>query len=151
VEISARADYAVRALLVLAAREPDRVKAEYIADEQHMPRGFVESILGELRRAGFVRSQRGNVGGYALVRPSSAITVGSVIRAMDGPLAQVRGRRPHDMTYDGVAEHLPTMWIAVRASLRQVLDETTLLELLTGQLPAHVRRLAETADAWLPR
>jgi Rrf2 family protein len=151
VDISAKADYAVRSLLVLASRDPERVKADQIAEEQDMPRGFVESILGDLRRAGFVRSHRGVVGGYSLARPATEITIGSVIRAIDGPLAQVRGWRPHEAKYDGVAEHLPTMWIAVRASLRRVLDETTVHQLLTGRLPAHVRRMAETGDAWLPR
>lgn len=150
-EISAKTDYAVRALLELAARAPDLVKIEVIIGEQRLPRKFVEAILGELRRAGLVRSQRGAEGGYALAHPPSEITLGQVIRAVDGPLAEVRGLRPHETTYTGVAEQLPYVWVAVRAALRRVLDETTLQQLLTGKLPAHVRRMVEAPDAWLPR
>jgi Rrf2 family protein len=151
VQISAKTDYALRALLSLAAREPELVKIDTIVREQQLPRKFVEAILGELRRAGIVRSQRGAEGGYALARPSREITLGAVIRAVDGPLAEVRGLRPHETTYAGVAEHLPQVWVAVRASLRRVLDETTLAQVLSGALPAHVRRLNDAPDAWLPR
>ena len=150
-EISAKTDYAVRALLELAAREPSLVKVDAIIGEQQLPRKFVEAILGELRRAGLVRSQRGADGGYALALPASEITLGAVIRAVDGPLAEVRGLRPHETTYTGVADHLPEVWVAVRAALRHVLDETTLQQVLTGQLPSHVRRMIEAPDAWLPR
>lgn len=150
-QISAKTDYAVRALLSLAAREPALVKIDTVVTEQGMPRKFVEAILGELRRAGLVRSQRGAEGGYALARPASQITLGSVIRAVDGPLAEVRGLRPHETEYAGVASHLPIVWVAVRSSLRLVLDETSLSDVLTGELPEHVRRLTEEPDAWLPR
>jgi Rrf2 family protein len=151
VQISAKTDYAVRALLSLAAREPALVKIDVVVTEQGLPRKFVEAILGELRRAGLVRSQRGADGGYALARPAREITLGAVLRAVDGPLAEVRGLRPHETTYAGVAEHLPEVWVAVRASLRRVLDETSLSQVLSGSLPAHVRRLNEAPDAWLPR
>jgi Rrf2 family protein len=151
VQISAKSDYAIRALLSLSAHEPDLVKADVIVAEQGLPRKFVEAILGELRRAGLVRSQRGAVGGYALARPAKQITLASVIRAVDGPLAEVRGLRPHETTYSGVAKHLPDVWVAVRASLRHVLDETTLADVLDGTLPAHVRALADNPDSWLPR
>ena len=150
-EISAKTDYAVRALLGLAQRAPHLVKVDEIITEQQLPRKFVEAILGELRRAGLVRSQRGAEGGYALARPAADITLGQVIRAVDGPLAEVRGLRPHETTYTGVAQHLPEVWVAVRASLRRVLDETTLQHVLTGKLPPHVRRMVEAPDAWLPR
>ena len=150
-QISAKTDYAVRALLSLAAREPQLVKIDTVVTEQGMPRKFVEAILGELRRAGLVRSQRGAEGGYALARPASEIKLGSVIRAVDGPLAEVRGLRPHETEYAGVASHLPMVWVAVRSSLRQVLDETSLSDVLSGDLPEHVRRLTEEPDAWLPR
>ncbi len=150
-QISAKSDYAVRALLSLAAREPQLVKIDTIIAEQTLPRKFVEAILGELRRAGIVRSQRGADGGYALARSSTDITLGAVIRAVDGPLAEVRGLRPNETTYAGVAEHLPQVWVAVRSSLRQVLDETTLAQVLSGQLPAHIRELNDMPDAWLPR
>jgi Rrf2 family protein len=151
VQISAKSDYAIRALLNLAAHEPDLVKVDVIVREQRLPRKFVEAILGELRRASIVRSQRGAEGGYALARPASEITLGAVIRAVDGPLAEVRGLRPHETTYDGVAQHLPAVWIAVRTSLRRVLDETTLAQVLSGKLPAQVRRMVDEPDAWLPR
>ena len=116
-EISAKTDYAVRALLSLAARAPELVKVDVVIGEQALPRKFVEAILGELRRAGLVRSQRGAEGGYALAKPPSEITLGSIFRAVDGPLAEVRGLRPHETTYEGVAAHLPDVWVAVRASL----------------------------------
>jgi Rrf2 family protein len=151
VQISAKSDYAVRALLSLAVRAPELVKIDTVIGEQRLPRKFVEAILGDLRRAGIVRSQRGAEGGYALARPAEEISLGQVIRAVDGPLAEVRGLRPHETTYAGVAEHLPAVWVAVRASLRQVLDETTLAQVLSGELPEHVRRLTDAPDAWLPR
>ncbi|HET6878062.1 MAG TPA: Rrf2 family transcriptional regulator [Jatrophihabitans sp.] len=150
-QISAKTDYAVRALLSLAAREPELVKIDTVISEQGLPRKFVEAILGELRRAGLVRSQRGAEGGYALARPAAEITLGAVIRAVDGPLAEVRGLRPNETTYAGVAQHLPAVWVAVRASLRRVLDETTIADVLSGALPEHVHRLTEAPDAWLPR
>jgi Rrf2 family protein len=151
VDISAKTDYAVRALLALAEHAPELVKVDVVVEEQGLPRKFVEAILGELRRAGLVRSQRGAEGGYALALPAREITIGAVMRAVDGPLAEVRGLRPHETSYVGVAEHLPEVWVAVRASLRRVLDETTLAHVLAGRLPAHVRRLVEAPDAWLPR
>ena len=150
-QISAKTDYAVRALLSLAAHEPHLVKIDTVVTEQGMPRKFVEAILGELRRAGLVRSQRGAEGGYALARPAKEITLGAVLRAVDGPLAEVRGLRPHETEYSGVAQHLPEVWVAVRGALRRVLDETTLAQVLSGSLPTHVRRLVEAPDAWLPR
>lgn len=150
-EISAKSEYAVRALLELASREPDLVKAETIVASQELPRKFVESILSELRRGGLVRSVRGADGGYGLARPASQISVGAVIRAVDGPLAEVRGLRPHETAYTGTAEHLPEVWIALRASVRRILDETSLQQVLTGQLPRHVRRFTDNAESWLPR
>jgi Rrf2 family protein len=151
VEISAKSDYAVRALLELAAHAPELVKIDGIVSEQQLPRKFVEAILGDLRRAGLVRSMRGADGGYALARPPGEISIGSVIRAVDGPLAEVRGLRPDEMNYTGVAEHLPGLWVAVRASLRRVLDETSLQQLLTGRMPPHVRRMIDDPDAWVRR
>nr|WP_269329323.1 Rrf2 family transcriptional regulator [Kineosporia babensis] len=151
VQISAKTDYAVRALLMLASKSPELVKVDVLIAQQDLPRKFVEAILSELRRAGLVRSQRGADGGYALARPADQITIGSVIRVVDGPLAEVRGLRPHETAYTGVAEHLPTVWVAMRHSLRMVLDETTLQDVLTGELPAGVRAMAEAPDAWLAR
>jgi Rrf2 family protein len=151
VEISAKSDYAVRALLELAARAPELVKIDVIVGDQQLPKKFVEAILGDLRRAGIVRSMRGADGGYALARPASEISIGAVIRAVDGPLAEVRGLRPDEMNYIGLAEHLPGLWVAVRASLRRVLDETSLQQLLSGKMPAHVRRMIEDPNAWARR
>ncbi|MDQ1730263.1 MAG: hypothetical protein QOK10_422 [Pseudonocardiales bacterium] len=150
-EISAKSDYAVRALLELAAKAPDLVKIDVIVGDQQLPRKFVEAILGDLRRAGIVRSMRGADGGYALARPASEISIGSVIRAVDGPLAEVRGLRPDEMNYTGLAQHLPGLWVAVRASLRRVLDETSVQQLLSGKMPAHVRRMIDDPNAWARR
>jgi Rrf2 family protein len=135
VQISAKADYAVRAMLELAAHGPDLVKANVLIDHQGLPRKFVETILVELRRAELVCSHRGAEGGYTLARPANTISLGSIIRAVDG----------------GAAQHLPEVWVAARASLRRVLDETSLAHVLSGKLPTHVRRLADSPEAWLPR
>src|SRR5947199_8006568 len=116
-----------------------------------MPRKFLETILADLRRAGYVQSTRGVDGGYALSRPPGEICVGDVLRAVDGPLAGVRGMRPEDAVYDGSAVHLQELWIAVRAAVRRVLDEVSLAELARGRLPAHVRRLIADHEAWRPR
>lgn len=152
VDISAKTDYAVRALLTIAAVEgASPVSADTLAQEQQLPRKFLESILGDLRRGGLVVSQRGAAGGYTLARPADQIAVAEVFRVVAGPLAEVRGLRPHETSYDGAAQHLPTLWVAVRASLREVLDETSLADLLTGQLPDHVRELADRPGAWQSR
>ncbi len=154
VDISARTDYAVRAMLILAAAQSDGsgpVSVETLAQRQDLPRKFLEAIAADLRTAGLVTSTRGARGGYALARPASGTSLGDVFRAVDGPLAEVRGLRPHETAYDGVAEHLPTVWVAVRAALREVLDRTTLADVLRGDLPEHVRRLADEPDAWLNR
>ena len=154
VEISAKTDYAVRAMLELAnAAEPDAapVSVDVLAKGQGLPRKFLEAILADLRRAGLVISTKGARGGYRLARPAAEIPIGSVFRAVDGPLAEVRGRRPHQTEYEGVAEHLPVLWVAVRASLRQVLDDTSLEQLRTGALPQRVRELADEPDAWVSR
>jgi Rrf2 family protein len=122
-------------VLELAAHGPELVKSELLIAHQELPRKFVEAILGELRRASIVRSRRGVDGGYGLTRAPSAITIGSIIRAVDRPLAEVHGLRPHETTYQGAAQHLPNVWVAVRASLRRVLDDTTVAQVLSGHLP----------------
>jgi Rrf2 family protein len=149
--ISARGDYAVRAALGLAARYPHVVSAAAIASEQDMPRKFLEAVLGDLRRAGLVRGQRGVDGGYVLTRPPAQVMVGEVLRAVDGPLAEVRGMRPEEAMYSGTAEHLQQLWVAVRAAVRNVLDEVSLADVVRGRLPAHVRRLTNPPHAWQPR
>ncbi|GAA6527529.1 Rrf2 family transcriptional regulator [Intrasporangium sp. DVR] len=153
-DISARVDYAVRAMLILAdasAAGSGPVSIDALATQQDLPRKFLEAIFADLRRAGLVLSRRGALGGYSLARHRSEISVGEVFRAVDGPLAEVRGLRPHEMSYGGVAEHLPSLWVAVRASLREVLDGTSLEALRTGDLPEPVRRLVTAPDAWRNR
>jgi Rrf2 family protein len=151
VHISARSDYAVRAALGLAAAYPATVSSAGLAADQDMPRKFLEAILADLRRAGLVRGQRGVEGGYVLTRPPGETAIGEVLRAVDGPLAEVRGRRPEETSYDGTAEHLQQLWIALRAAVRSVLDEVTLEDVVKGRLPTHVRRLITAPDAWQPR
>jgi Rrf2 family protein len=148
VKVSAKSDYAVRALLELAVSGDGPVKGERLAQAQDIPLKFLENILIDLRHAGIVRSQRGAEGGYWLARAADKITV---IRAVDGPLASVRGEAPEDLAYNGAAEHLRTTWIAVRASLRSVVDEVTLADVVAGRLPAKAQRLTEAPDAWSRR
>jgi len=149
--VSAKADYAVRAMVELASAGEGPVKADRIAQAQGIPIKFLENIMSELRNAGLVRSQRGVEGGYWLARPAGEITIAQVIRAVDGPLANVRGARPEDVTYDGSAEALRDVWIAVRASLRRVLDAVTLADVAVGRLPDEIATLTGDADAWQPR
>jgi Rrf2 family protein len=151
VRISARADYAVRAAIVLAAAGDRPTKGDAIARAQDIPLKFLENILGDLRNAGLVRSQRGAEGGYWLHRPAEEIAVADVIRAVDGPLASVRGGRPEETEYEGAAAPLQEVWIAVRASLRGVLERVTLADLAAGELPDDVRRLARDPEAWTTR
>jgi Rrf2 family protein len=151
VRVSAKVDYAVRAAIELAAAEPGRpVKGDRIAQAQGVPLKFLENILAELRHAGLVRSQRGVEGGYWLARPAEEISVADVIRAVEGPIANVRGVGPHEVVYAGSAERLRDVWIAVRASLRSVLERVTLAELARGELPAAVEELASDPEAWQP-
>lgn len=154
VDISARTEYAVRAMLALAqahAAGEGPVSVDTLARQQDLPRKFLEAIVGDLRVADLVVSTRGARGGYALARPASAISLGDVFRAVDGPLAEVRGLRPHETSYEGVAQHLPTVWVAVRASLREVLDGTTLDQARTGALPPAVTSKAAGPLAWQNR
>jgi Rrf2 family protein len=150
-QISARGDYAVRACLALTASYPATVSAQALATEQNLPRKFLETILGDLRRAGVVHSIRGVEGGYTLAREPGEIQIGEVLRATDGPLAGVRGMRPEETVYEGSAVHLQELWIAVRAAVRKVLDEVSLADVAKGKLPAHVRRLTTDHEAWQSR
>lgn len=148
-QISARADYALRALCVLATAEQDVVvKAAQIAEAQAIPRTFLDQILTDLRRAGMVDSRRGPDGGHKLARPPYAITVADVVRVVDGPLALVHGGRPEAMLYSGPAEHLRDVWVAVRAALRQVLERTSLEQIVEGRLPPQVTSLSEDPRSW---
>ena len=150
--ISAKADYAVRAVVELAAADGDRpVKAERIATAQEIPLNFLENILGELRHAGVVRSHRGADGGFRLARPAKQVTVADVIRAVEGPLASVRGGPPEEANYAGAAATLPRVWIAVRANLRLVVEHVTIADIANGKLPAAIDKLAEDPEAWVTR
>jgi Rrf2 family protein len=151
VRISAKADYAVRATIELAGVEDGPTKGEAIARAQGIPLKFLENILADLRHAGIVRSQRGAEGGYWLARPAAEVTVADVIRAVEGPLASVRGERPEAIGYEGSAEPLKQVWIAVRASLRAVVEEVTLADLAARRLPPRVEKLANDPEAWLTR
>ncbi|WP_326723341.1 MULTISPECIES: Rrf2 family transcriptional regulator [unclassified Streptomyces] len=148
--ISARADYAVRALLELAVRQDDGapVKAEAIATAQAIPYKFLEGILADLRRGGLVVSRRGGSGGYVLARSADAITVADVIRTVDGPIVSVRGERPTQLTYTGPAEPLLPLWVAVRANVRRILEGVTLADIAANALPEPVRKLAAEPTSW---
>jgi Rrf2 family protein len=147
--ISAKADYAVRALAELAATGSDKpVKGEALAGSQDIPLNFLENILRELRHAGIVRTQRGAEGGYLLARPANEINLAEILRAVEGPLAAVQGTRPDQLEYEGAAASLVDVWVAVRANLRAVLEKVTLADLARGSLPASVKRLAADPDAW---
>ncbi len=146
--ISAKADYAVRAAIHLASVSEGPTKSEAIAVAQGIPAKFLEAILTSLREAHVVRSQRGASGGFWLSRPADSITVADVIRAVDGPLASVRGQRPEDVAYAGSAAPLSSVWLAVRSSLREVLEHVTLADIATGQLPEHVALRAAEPQVW---
>ena len=149
--VSAKTDYAVRALLELAVGGEGPIKAERLAQAQEIPLKFLENILTDLRHAGIVRAQRGAEGGYWLARDPAEVTLGEVIRAVDGPLASVRGEAPEDVAYEGAAQNLRVVWVALRASMRSVVDEVTLEDVVNDRLPAPVRRLTEQPDAWSRR
>ncbi|MBF0817515.1 Rrf2 family transcriptional regulator [Microbacterium paludicola] len=147
--ISARADYAVRAVAQLAAQAVDEpVSAELIAAEQDIPHRFLEGILTALRRAGIIISQRGARGGHRLARPASEITVADVIRAVDGPLVWVRDARPSDLEFTGAAAPLLQVWVALRANVRAVLESVTVADLAAGRLPSLITSLTEDDAAW---
>jgi Rrf2 family protein len=149
VRVSAKVDYAVRAAVELAAVDGEQwVKAEAIAEAQDIPRKFLDNILQGLRQAGIVESRRGPEGGHRLARPASEVAVADVIRAIDGPLANVGGRSPDGVSFPGVAAPLREVWVAVRASLRDVLEETTLADVVAGSLPSLVGELTERPGAW---
>jgi Rrf2 family protein len=150
VRVSAKADYAIRAAVELAAAGDGPTKGERIAQAQSIPPNFLENILVDLRNAGLVASRRGADGGYWLARPADEISLADVIRAVDGPLANVRGVRSEQVEYTGSAERLRDVWVAVRASLRGVLEHVTLADLASGELPAPVEALAADPDAWAP-
>jgi Rrf2 family protein len=149
--VSAKTDYALRAAVEIAAATGDApVKGERIAAAQDIPLRFLENILSELRNARIVESRRGAEGGYLLARPAREIALADVIRAVDGPLANVGGRRPEQLEYGGSAESFQEVWVAVRAGLRTVLESITLADVAAGKLPASIRKLTADPDAWEP-
>jgi Rrf2 family protein len=151
VRTTAKADYAVRAAVELAAAGVGPVKAEQIAEAQGIPLNFLENILAELRRAGIVVSRRGAAGGYLLAQAPDEVSVADIIRAVEGPLANVRGISPDELEYPGSARQLREVWVALRSSVRSVLEQVTLADIASGSLPPHVVELTQTADAWARR
>jgi Rrf2 family protein len=149
VHVTAKADYAVRAVVELAGssqRAPRKV--DEVARAQAIPVSFLENILTQLRSSGIVRSQRGPEGGYWLARPADELTLADVIRAVEGPLVGVRGERPDEVEYVGSAESLREVWVAVRASLRKVLERVTVGDVAAGTLPDEVLELTQDEAAW---
>jgi Rrf2 family protein len=145
--LSARVDYALRAMAELAAASAPRT-VEQLAAAQRIPSKYLENILGELRRGGLLRSQRGPDGGHRLARPTSEISIADVIRALDGELANVRGNRPEDLAYTGAAAPLQQVWIALRASERVILEGVTLANVVSGEMPEQVAALVANPAAW---
>jgi Rrf2 family protein len=149
-KVSAKADYAVRAAAELAAAGTAmHRKRDQIAAAQNIPSKFLETILLDLKHTGIVKSTRGADGGYALARPAADISIADVIRAVDGPMATVRGERVESVEYSGSATALRDVWVAVRASLRRVLETTSLQDLVDDHLPERVRELTADPEAWI--
>lgn len=149
-QIAAKTDYALRALCHLAAVEGEAaVKADDIAAAHGIPRSFLDGILLDLRRGGLVESRRGPVGGHRLARPAYAITIADVVRVMEGPLALVHGNRPEVLTYSGAAACLQDVWVALRAAVREVLEATTIEQVVTSTLPPAVTELNGDARSWV--
>jgi Rrf2 family protein len=149
VRISAKADYAVRAAVELAANGNGPIKGDSIAQAQDIPLKFLENILSELRHAGIVRSQRGTEGGYWLARPADEVTVADIIRAVEGPLASVRGEPVEELEFSGSAEPLAKLWVAVRANLRAVLESVTLADVAKGRLPRRIDEITRDPSVWV--
>jgi Rrf2 family protein len=150
--VTAKADYAVRAVVELAGsgQESPR-KVDQVAKAQQIPVSFLENILTQLRSAGIVRSQRGPEGGYWLAQPAEELDLARVIRAVEGPLVGVRGQRPEEISYEGSAECLQQVWIALRANLRKVLEHVTVADVAAGKLPASISKLTREEEAWTTR
>ncbi|MCC8929113.1 MAG: Rrf2 family transcriptional regulator [Rhodococcus sp. (in: high G+C Gram-positive bacteria)] len=149
--ISAKADYAVRTLLQLAAADGAAGKAEALASAMGVSHKFLESVLADLRRTELVRSRRGPDGGYWLARPAADISIADVIRAVEGPLASVRGQRPEDVEYSAPAKQLQLVWLAVRVNMREVLEKVSLADIVADDVPAFVLELTADPSAWARR
>jgi len=148
--LTATADYALRALAEVAAVAPNHMTAQRISKRQDIPLKYIETILATLKRAGIVNAKRGVDGGFWLAKPAADITLADIIRAVEGPLANVRGTRPEHVKYNGAARPLRDVWIAVRINLRTVLEAVTLAHLVDGKLPLSVTKLTKRSDAWEP-
>ena len=149
--VSAKSDYALRALIEMASREDGKaVSAEELGRLQEIPHGFLQAILADLRRAGVVMSQRGQSGGWRMGRPASEVSVADVIRAVDGPLVSVYGLRPEAVTYNEAADVLQHVWIAARRALRDVFENVSIQQLADGELPDVVTSRTADEDAWQP-
>jgi Rrf2 family protein len=147
--VTAKADYAVRAVIELAGSSPSSPrKVDEVAQAQGIPVSFLENILTQLRSSGVVRSQRGPEGGYWLALPPEKIDLAHVIRAVEGPLVGIRGQRPEEIEYVGSSESLKEVWVAVRANLRNVLEHVTVADVASGKLPKEVIALTRTEEAW---
>jgi Rrf2 family protein len=151
VRVSAKADYAVRAAVELAASDHLPTKADEIATNQAIPLTFLVKILHELRMAGLIRTQRGPDGGHELARPAGEISVADILRAVEGPLAEVRGAPPESLRYAGSAEPLQRVWIALRTNMRSVLESVSLADIAGDSLPGEVDTLADNRDSWVTR
>jgi Rrf2 family protein len=151
VRVSAKADYAVRAVVELAVAGEDSLTAEAVAQREQIPVQFLQKIFHELRRARLVSSQRGPDGGHRLARPPDEITVADVIRAVEGPLAEVRGELPESLHYNGSAVPLQEVWIALRTNVRAVLEGVTVADLATAHLPRRIATLARNPESWITR
>jgi len=151
VRVSAKSDYALRALIEIAGRtDGTPVSAEEIGRLQGIPHGFLQAILADLRRASVVVSQRGQSGGWRLARPATEVTIADVIRAVDGPLVSVYGLRPESVSYNEAAMVLQHVWIAARSSLRDVFEGVSIQNLADGRLPRPVAAMTRDEDAWRP-
>jgi len=150
--VTAKADYAVRAVVELAqSSQAAPRKVDDVARAQAIPVSFLENILTQLRSSGIVRSQRGPEGGYWLARPAGDVSLAQIIRAVEGPLVGVRGQRPEEIEYVGSSESLQTVWIALRANLRKVLENVTVADVAAGKLPKDVLALTRSEEAWETR
>jgi Rrf2 family protein len=150
--VTAKADYAVRAAVELVGSSQDSpYKVDKVAQAQRIPVSFLENILTQLRSSGIVRSQRGPEGGYWLAKPAEEVNLAQVIRAVEGPLVGVRGLRPEEVSYDGSAESLQQVWLALRANLRKVLEHVTLADVASGKLPKEIVGLTRQEEAWQTR
>jgi Rrf2 family protein len=150
--VTAKADYAVRAVVELAGSRQDAPrKVDDVAQAQGIPVSFLENILTQLRSSGIVRSQRGPEGGYWLAHPPGEVNLAQIIRAVEGPLVGVRGQRPEEVRYAGSAESLQQVWIALRANLRKVLENVTVEQVAAGKLPKEVVALTREEQAWKTR